>query len=382
MGVYEDLMSLRHQKDSAKGVVKRASWAISVMGVDITKQINEDLISMTVTDNEEDEADDLQIVLADKDGKWIKHWLNDTANAATDAKSLRFAVWIGTLDDNGKILQQKSGSFTLDSINHAGPPSKVTLKCSSLSFAGGIRDEKRSKAWEGYTLRGIARDIATKAKMTLMYCSSEEISYNVQEQSDETDIAFLKRLCQNAGMALKCIDNNIVIFDKDHYGDADPVRVISFGDGSYTKWTLNTSSGDVSYDMCSVRYADPATGKLIEGTVYTDDYDKTNPEHTELIITDVKVSSVAEAMQVAEQRLKLRNQYEKTAQFTFPGDPTLMAGLTVFLTGMGYFDGKYMIKKCEHSIGDGGYSTKITLRMIPHVNETTVFAKTIYQSKN
>lgn len=380
MNVYNDLLSVRTTKDSAVGVIKRASWAVAVQGVDITEVLNTDLLNLTVTDNEEDEADDLNISVSDKDGKWLK-WLDDSVQAATDTKALRFSVWIGTLNNEGKILQQKSGSFTLDSIQHSGPPSKATIKGISLPLAGGIRDEKRSKTWEGYTLQGIARDIATKAKMELMYCSSETIFYNCQEQSDESDISFLKRLCQNAGMALKCIDNKIVIFDKDHYGEADPVKVISYGDGSYTRWSLETTSRDVCYDMCSVRYADPNTGRLIEGTVYTDDFDKTNVEHTELVVTDVKVGSVAEAMRVAEERLKLRNQYEKTVQFTFPGDPTLMAGLTMYLTGFGYFDGKYMIKQCEHSIGNNGYLTKVSLRMIPHVNETTVFAKTLYNSK-
>ena len=381
MGVYEDLLSVRQQKDSARGVVKRASWAVQVEGVDITEQLNTDLISLTVTDNEEDEADDLNITVQDKDGKWLK-WLDDSVQAAADTKALRFGVWIGSLDSDGKISQQKSGTFTLDSITHAGPPSKATIKGTSLSFGGGIRDEKRSKSWEGYTLEGIARDIAVRAKMTMMYCSDETIYYPAQEQSDETDIAFLKRLCQNAGMALKCIDNKIVVFDKDHYGSASPIKVVSYADGSYTKWSLNTTSGDVTYDLCCVRYCDPAPGQLIEGVVYTDDYDKTETDHTQLVVTDVKVSSVAEALQVAEERLKLRNQYEKTAQFTFPGDPTLMAGLTMYLTGFGYFDGKYMIKKCEHTISDSGYTTRVTLRMIPHVNETTAFVKTDYFSKN
>ena len=382
MGVYEDLMSIRSQKASMNGVVKRASWSVAVQGVDITDEINKDLLQLTVTDNEEDEADDLQINLSDKDGNWIKYWLNDTIEAgAINTKALRFTVSIGTLANDGTIQQQKSGSFTLDSVTHAGPPSKVTIKCTSLGFYGGIRDEKRSKSWEGYTLQGIARDIAVRGKMELMYCSDKNILYNVQEQSDEPDIAFLKRLCQNEGIALKCIDNKLVLFDKDYFGSLEPYRTIRYGDGSYTKWSLNTTSGDVTYDLCSVRYADPATGQLIEGVVYTDDYDKTADSHTELIITDVKVSSVAEAQRVAEQRLKLRNQYEKVASFTMPGDPTLMAGMTVFLYGFGYFDGRYMIKKCEHSISSNGYVTKLTLRMIPHINETTVYSSTVYTGK-
>ena len=374
MGVYEQLMSIRQQSDALSGSVQRASWAVYVMGIECTSEINKDLISLEVTDNEEDEADDLQITLADADGKWIKYWLNESVQASLKTKGLEFKVFIGSLNSEGEILQQKSGTFELDSIKHSGPPSKAKIKCTSLGFAGGIRDEKRSKSWEGYTLEGIARDIAAKAQMELMYCSEKVIFYSLQEQSDETDISFLKRLCQNAGMSLKCIDEKIVIFDKDAFCAKDPVRTISFMDGQYTKWDLSTTSGDVTYDMCSVRYTDPATGSLIEGTVYTDDYDEEATEHTELVITDVRVGSVAEAMLIAEQRLKLRNQYEKTATFTLPGDPTLMAGLTVILNGFGYFDGKYMIKSCKHTISNG-YTTKVTLRMIPHVNESTNYIK-------
>lgn len=60
--------------------------------------------------------------------------------------------------------------------------------------------------------------------------------------------------------------------------------------------------------------------------------------------------------------LRLHNKFEFTAAFTFPGNPSLVAGNAVTLQGWGAFDGKYIIKQAKHSITSSGYTTQITLR--------------------
>ena len=44
------------------------------------------------------------------------------------------------------------------------------------------------------------------------------------------------------------------------------------------------------------------------------------------------------------------------------GDPTLAAGEVVELAGWGGWNGRYIIKQAQHTVGTGGYKTKITLR--------------------
>lgn len=61
---------------------RRTAVEVYFDGVDITKSIRPYLLSLTYTDNEEDEADDLQIKLADRDGLWMCQWLNDMVRAA------------------------------------------------------------------------------------------------------------------------------------------------------------------------------------------------------------------------------------------------------------------------------------------------------------
>lgn len=63
-------------------LVRRASVQVVFAGTDITEDIRPYLIGVDYTDNEEDEADDLQIKLQDRDTVWLKKWLNELVQKA------------------------------------------------------------------------------------------------------------------------------------------------------------------------------------------------------------------------------------------------------------------------------------------------------------
>ena len=44
------------------------------------------------------------------------------------------------------------------------------------------------------------------------------------------------------------------------------------------------------------------------------------------------------------------------------GDASLAAGEVIALAGWGGWDGRYIVKQAQHTVGTGGYETKITLR--------------------
>ena len=263
--LYKKLLPTVDQNDKMIGRARRADWKVKVNGVDITDEIKKDLISLEVTDNEEASADDLQIKLSDRDGVWLEKWLNETVHRGAKAKGLTFEVWIGNTDHTGKVLQQKSGTFLLDSMDHSGPPAVVKLKCASLDCQGGIRTDENDKCWENVKLREIAADIASKGKLKLLYCSTVNPKYDRKEQDAETDIAFLIRLCDDSGLSVKISDGNLIVFDRKNFEAQDVITTIGYGDGSYLKWSFGTGNGSVTYDICTVRYTDPVTGKVIEG---------------------------------------------------------------------------------------------------------------------
>ena len=71
---------------SAETLVRR-TWAdVSFQGVDITESLRPYFLGLTYTDNEDGEADDLQIRLQDRARIWQEKWLEDMVNAAASGK--------------------------------------------------------------------------------------------------------------------------------------------------------------------------------------------------------------------------------------------------------------------------------------------------------
>lgn len=293
---------------------------------------------------------------------------SDAATIKTDGKNKGLSVQAIIVRQNwhtdGKDDVLDCGEFELDSITASGPPSEVTLKCTSLPYRSQVRQTKKSKAWEGYKLSKIGAEIASKNGMSLMFESAYDPEYERLEQVEESDIAFLSRLCHDAGVSLKATSNIIVMFDQAKYEKRDAVKTIVKGDGSYTKWNLATGNADTSYASCRVKYTNPATGKAIIGIAYTDDYDAKKKDNQQLEIV-AKVSSVGEAETLAAKHLRLKNKFENSATFTLLGNPQIVAGVTITLEGWGLWNGKYIVKQAKHSLSqNSGYTTQISLRRV------------------
>lgn len=343
---------------------RRTRPVIKFAGVDITDDILPYLLSVTYVDNEENEADDLTLKLQDRDALWLEDWLNEAIEGAAAAKlkircSLIRENWTG----GGEDITLPCGEFEISSITTAGPPAVVNIKASSLAFSGTMRQTKKNKAWESYKLSGIANELAGGNGLSCMYEASSDPFYKRVEQSKESDIDFLLGLCKDAGISLKTTDGMIVLFDQSEYEKKPPVMTIQRGSGVYTKYQLIAGTADSQYSSCRVYYADPKTGKCIEGIAKVDDYNDDAKTNQQLEIS-AKVSDTAEAKTLAEKHLRLHNKMNRTASFTLPGSPELVAGVTVQLEHWGGWSGKYIVKKATHKVDSSGYTTKVELRRV------------------
>ncbi|MDR1158362.1 MAG: SH3 domain-containing protein [Oscillospiraceae bacterium] len=296
------------------------------------------------------------------EGQVAKASASGTSNGST-LKGMRIQAsfvrenWNGDGKDN--VLD--CGQFELDDVEASGPPSVITIKGTSLPFKAQIRQTKKNRAWESYKLSGIAKEMAAVNGLACMYESPSDPHYDRAEQIATSDIQFLSTLCRNAGIALKVTNNAIVLFDQAAY-EAKPVRLtIKRGAGGYTKYKLATGEADAQYASCRVSYVNPSTGASIEATAYAAGYDPDDKNNQRLEIS-ARVRSIAEAQTLAEKRLRLRNKFEKSATFTIPGNPNIMAGFTVMLEGWGAWSGKYIVSQTRHSVGGSGYATQIRLR--------------------
>ena len=182
---------------SNKDLSRRTKVEISFAGVNITKSIQPYLLSLSYTDNEEGEADDLQLTLQDRDGLWLEKWLAEAVETAAAGQLKMQAVlvpenWQGGEQD--RLLD--CGTFELDSVTAQAPPATVTIKGNSLPYSARIRQTLRSKAWEAYSLSGIAGQLAAENGLHLLRPAVKGVVCRLIHQAQTI---FSRQLTGNAG---------------------------------------------------------------------------------------------------------------------------------------------------------------------------------------
>ena len=193
--------------------------------------------------------------------------------------------------------------------------------------------------------------------MEHFYDAPEDPVLERAEQSEETDLAFLQKLCKDAGLALKVTDKNIVVFDIAKYEAAEPVMTITNGKDNIISFDCWTTIHEI-YRACHVKYKHGKKDELIE-------YTFTDPKRTNGRTLEVneKVASIEEAEKLAKKKLREKNLEEVAVSLSMIGNLALLASNTVTLVGFHVYDGKYLITRSSHEIGSG-YTTKIELRRV------------------
>lgn len=341
---------------SDRNLARRATAKIYFDGTDITEDIMPYLVSLSYTDKEEDETDDLSIVLQDREGIWLSSWLAHALGASASNRKISASIIRQNYNGDGSDTELPCGEFGLDAADVTAPPLTVTMRATSIPYDSSIRQTKKNKAWEAYSLSGIANEMASSAGLVVNFQSGVDPSYERVEQFEESDIAFLENLCHNAGLSLKATDKQIVIFGQSEFEGHGAIASSTYGDGSYTRVKLSTGEADVRYSACEVKYTQP------DGSVVTATTSDPNALNGQTYYATAKCSSVGEAKDLSVSLLRLKNKFGTTADLTLPGNPALCAGLTYELSGFGLWDGKYIIARAVHTINSSGYVTQITLR--------------------
>ena len=93
---------------------------------------------------------------------------------------------------------------------------------------------------------------------------------------------------------------------------------------------------------------------------------KQNPDGEQnTLVINGSVENTGQAKAKANSSLKKKNKDKITGSFSIPGNPKLVAGINIELTGIGAFSGKWHIVSSTHSIDTGGgYVTDVEVRKI------------------
>ena len=285
--------------------------------------------------------------------------VEETVKQAAEPKLISATIVQKNWHDNGKDVVLSCGTFELDSVDASGPPTKITLKGTSIPYTSTMRTARKNRAWENCNLKAIAEQIGQEAGLQVMYLAENNPVYKRKEQVQKSDITFLQKLCKAAGLALKVTIMTVVIYDAAEYDGKPPIKTITYGSGDYLSYKLGTSLHDTAYTSCHVSYTDPDSKETIESTYTPDSKDGTG----QVLEVNEKVNSTGEAYELAKKRLREKNTQQFTASFSMLGDVQLVAGATVRLRGFQSFDKKYKITKATHKL-TGGYTTDIELKQV------------------
>lgn len=343
---------------------------------DVTASLMPDLLSFSYDDKETNEADEISITLKDPTGKWASKWKPDGGEV------VKAFIANGTTMHKGRELY--CGKFFVDTLRVSGAPRVFELRAISVPLNKPIRKKLKTKAWEKQSLKSIASEIAKQAGVKLLFDSAENPSYDRQDQSKESDLKFLSRLCEEAGLSLKLTNDRIVVFDQRSYEKKSSVKTLTLGTSNILSWDFESAQSD-TYKSCTVSYRDPKKKKKGEAGGYNIDkawanrkkdkktnsavmtYTYVDPnadENGQEYALKKRATSIDEAKRLAKAKLRQLNMRRVTGSMTLIGDVTLVAGVVITVKGFGSFDGAFIVAQATHDVGTGGYTTTLALRRV------------------
>jgi len=374
---------------------RSVSVAVKYKGTNITQDLKKYVMDFSYTDSPSGEVDTITLNLDDRDRKWTKQW--NPQNGDRLIAEISVTDW----DKAGHKAKLNCGAFEVDSIDLTGPPHVAAINALSVPQSGSpAMREKRTKSWEKVKLRAIAQEVANRAKLKLVYSVKVNPTYERQDQTEESDFSFLQKICVDEGIAVKVSGSSLVLYDEAEHEKRPPALTIEYGKTPVISYKFTHSSATTAYSACIVTYKatvttakkkkakDKKKGKAAEPEIPLDpdlpapklmaaaaassDKGKTKVITGKYVIPGVtgpvlkinqKVDTVAEAQRLAKNKLREQNKGAGVASLVIPGNVGLAAGITITIKGWGRYDGKYLITKATHAVGDA-YTTSLDIRKV------------------
>lgn len=196
-------------------------FMLTVNSKDVTANIRDRLISLTLTDNRGFEADQLDIELDDADGQ--------LAMPVRGAVVTLFLGWVG------QALVGK-GNFTVDEVEHHGAPDTMTIRARSADFRGSL-NSRREASYHETTLGDIVTQIAGRNNLKPMLADGfAGIAVTHIDQTQETDAKFLTRLATLYG-AVAAVKAGRLLFIR-------PGNGVTIGGKPIPQVTITRKDGD------------------------------------------------------------------------------------------------------------------------------------------
>lgn len=324
----------------------RNAYRLTIDGQDITRRVRPILSSLTISDRQRGEADELEIVLDDSDGR-----------IELPRKGVVCRVAIGW---EGQALVDK-GAFVVDEVSHSGPPDIVTIRARSVDLTSKARN-RTNRSWHQTTLGAVIRDLAASQGLQARI-SPELASIAVRhlDQVGESDVHLMTRLAKQHD-ATATVKGRALIFLRIGQGTtasgaALPTFLIERGDSDTHNFSLPDRD---RYTGVHAEWHDKASGtrKKVQAGGSQNSKGLRRVYHSE-----------DEAQQAANAEYRRNLRGEARLSITLArGDANLSAEMTGNVRGWrAEIDAiRWLIASVQHTLtGSNGFQTSVELERLP-----------------
>lgn len=324
-------------------MIKTPVCIITANNQPLNALISSRILSVQVTDNRANEADELSIVLDDSDGA-----------LELPKRGVKLNCKMGYL---GEDIHDK-GDFVVDETEWSGTPDLITVKASSANFKSKIKEAK-SKSYHRKKFGDIATEVAKNHELTLvMTAELKAINLAHVDQTNESDLNLLQRLARQNGAEMAVKKDRLLIFTagsaKTASGKNLPAITLTRNDGDQFRYSEQDRESD--HTGVSASYQD--TGKATREKSIAGDKGKV--KHLKGTFANKEEAERASKAKMAE----IKRQMAKFSITTAYGIPEISTESPVKLEGFkAEVDKlKWIVEKATHSYAkSGGLTTQLEL---------------------
>jgi uncharacterized protein len=313
------------------------AFRVVVAGEDVSGRIGDRLLSLTVTDEDGEKADRVEIEVDDRGGRVALPDLDAQLQVALGYRGAPLAAM---------------GTFAVDGLSGSHPAQTMRITATAADLKGPIR-APRTRAWEGKTLREIVATVAGEVGLRpLISASIAATRWDYVAQTAESNLHFLTRIAKTLDATAKAGGGALILQRRGDgltaAGDALVPPVLRPSMLSDWSWDLDTRE---IYRCVEAEWCDVGGGQVQVVRQGSGD--------PVLRIRHVHASA-EEANRAASAKLSTAARSAMTINATVAGfAPGLLAGASATLAGMSRpeLDGAWHLQTVTHRLTGSGLTT-------------------------
>ena len=305
---------------------------------DVTFEVAERLLSLTITDEAGIKSDTAELVLDDRD-----------SIIALPAKGAVLSIRIGYKEQGTALM----GLYTVDEVTIKSPPQTITISAKAADMRKTLKSHK-TQSWDNINLGDIVATLADRNGLNpAIDRLMRPIKISHIDQTNESDLNLLTRLAKQYGAIAKPAGGFLVFAKQDNAKSLTGKSLARLEISPEKVRGYQVSLADRGrYKAVKAIYHDAASGDDVPVVVGTGE-----PVYT----LRHQYPNSAEAKAAAEAKYKAFSRGTATVNLTLStGNPAAAAEGTMILDGFRRgVNGIYVITNATHTLNNEGYNTRI-----------------------